>query len=298
MKSKQTIIFMFLLTACADANMQGVSQALSQAGVMSSSQADAIFKFGGRVSEGTRSLSEEEEYYLGRSVSATILSKYRPYLDRTLTAYVNKIAATLVNVSDRPETYIGYHVMVLDTEEINAVSAPGGYVFLSKGFLKILPDEDALAGVIAHEIAHVVHAHGMKAISDSNLTNALLLLGKDTAAAQTSGLVNQLTSAFGDSVKDITNTLLVNGFSRSQEYEADSYAVNLLKKAGYKPESLLAALESLNAAQKNGSKGGWMSTHPEPEDRIEEIEDSIEKEENSGFEIRTARFKQVLTKLK
>lgn len=296
MKKIIFILVSFLTFGCAEANLQGFEQVLNQTGVINSSQSSALFKFGSRVADGSRTLSDEEEYYLGRSVAATILSKYRPYQDRALTAYVNKIATALANLSDRPETFIGYHVMVLDTPEINAVSAPGGFIFLSKGFVKILPDEDALAAVIAHELAHVVKAHGVNAISEANLTNAFVLLGKDTAAAQTSGIANQLTSVFGDSVSDITNTLLVNGYSRSQEYEADEYAAELLKRAGYKTEALVTALTALEKAQKNGSTGGWMSTHPEAEDRIEEAEDFVSKSENPGYELRTARYSKVMLK--
>ena len=285
-------LLMLLLCSCADNNFDAFGQVLSQTGLMSGSQANAIIKFGNSVSKS--GFSVEEEYYIGRSVAATILSKYRPYNDRALTAYVNKIANVLTNVSDRPETFIGYHVMVLDTAEINAVSAPGGYIFVSRGFIKILTNEDALASVIAHEIAHIVKSHGIYAISKSNLTNSLMLLGKETAAAQTSGVANELTNVFGDSVGDITNTLLVKGYSRRQEYESDAYAVELLNRAGYNPSAIVTSLNAVAEAQKVGSSGGWMSTHPEAEDRLEQVQELISKNESSGQEKRNFRFKQIM----
>lgn len=277
--------------SCSAQNMGPFGQILASTGLVSGSQADAILQAGAHVAKGVKSLNEEEEYYLGRGVSATILSKYKPYRNSELTAYVNKVCNVVAAVSDRPETFGGYHVMLLDTPEINAVSAPGGFVFISTGFLKIVPSEDALAAVLAHEVGHVVKGHGLKAISEANFTQALTLLGKEAAASQGGAVVQQLTSTFGDSITDIANTILSKGYSRSQEYEADAYAAELLQRSGYTTGGLGEMLSSLEKAAGSSASGGWTSTHPKPEDRREELSSLITPANGDVSEaIRTRRF--------
>jgi len=285
-----------LLSGCADSQFGAFgSSILSSTGLVSGSQADALVKAGQSVAKGVQSLSDEEEYYLGRGVAATVLSKYRPYRQAELTAYVNKVAAVLVAVSDRPETFGGYHVLLLDTSEVNAVSAPGGFIFLSTGFLKLVPSEEALAAVLAHEVGHIVKGHGLKAISEANLSQAVLLLGKEAAASQTGGIVQGLTSTFGDSITDIAGTLLTKGYSRSQEYESDAYAAELLKRAGYNQGGVLDMLTALEKA--GGGKGGWNSTHPEAADRLEEQEDLKADPVGAGQQARDRRFGLIKQKL-
>lgn len=283
-------------SGCANQNFGAFgSSILSATGVVSGSQADALVKAGQSVAKGVQSLSDEEEYYLGRGVSATILAKYRPYRNPELTAYVNKVAAVLVAVSDRPETFGGYHVLLLDTPEVNAVSAPGGFIFLSTGFLRLIPNEDALAAVLAHEIGHIVKGHGLKAISEANLSQAVLLLGKEAAASQGGAVVQGLTSTFGDSITDIAGTILTKGYSRSQEYESDEYAAELLKRSGYNQGGILEMLGALKNA--GGGKGGWLSTHPEAEDRIEELDDIKADAQGPGQQARSRRFDVLRKKL-
>jgi predicted Zn-dependent protease len=288
------VIFLFSFASCSPSSTQSFQNALTQTGLLTKGQAGALFDFGGSVTDSIEGFTPEEEYYLGRAVAATVLSKYRPYNNQALTVYANRIAHVLTRVSDKPETFNGYRVLIVDTPEINAVSAPGGFIFISRGFIDVLPNEDALAGVIAHEIAHIVKSHGTSAISESNLTSAFLALGKKAAKSHTSsaGVTGQLVHAFGDSVSDITNTLLVKGFSRSQEYDADEYAVTLLTRAGYDPAGMHAALSSLVIAQNTGSSGGWMSTHPDPNSRMGRLTTGSPQSDEKGFKIRTTRFKK------
>ena len=286
-----------LSAGCADGRFNAIgSSLLSSTGLVTGSQADTLMKASSHVAKGVTALSEEEEYYLGRGVAATVLSKYRPYRNTEVVNYVNKVAAVVVGVSDRPETFGGYHVMLLDTPEVNAMSAPGGFIFLSTGFLKIVPSEDALAAVLAHEVGHIVKGHGMKAISEANLSEALVLIGKEAAASQGGAMVQQLTSTFGESIGDITNTLLTKGYSRGQEYEADEYATDLLKRSGYDAQAMIAMLDSLERNAKGS--GGWLSTHPEAEDRKDEL-GSIAASESAkeGEQVRAKRFASIRAKL-
>lgn len=267
---------------------------LSSTGLMSGSQADAIFSAGEKLGKAASPLSGRQEHFLGRAVAANILSQYPLYRNRAITAYVNKVGRTVAAFSSKPETYGGYHFAVLDTEELNAVSAPDGYVFVSRGLLRILPNEDALAAVLAHEVGHVALGHGVHAVSQGNLTEAVTILGKEAASSYGGSTVQQLTGAFGGSVTDVVNTVLKEGYSRSQEYDADEYAAQLLLKSGYDPHGLLQVLEQLEKS-KAGKAGGWLSTHPKPEDRIDHVKSSIKGGGGDGEAIRTARFRAVLS---
>ena len=298
MKKNLTLLIITALTCqnCADSNFGSLgSDLLAQTGIVSASQADSLIRFGSSAQKGLTKLSPLEEYYLGRSVAATVFSTYRPIQDRQLLVYVNKIAQILASVSDKPQTYGGYYVAILDTDEINAIAAPGGFIFISTGFLKIIENEDQLASVLAHEIAHIVHEDGINAISQSTLSNALLTLGKDATIDQGGALTAQLASALGDSVNEITNTLLTKGYSRSQEYDADEYAVELLLRAGYNPHASKEVLLALRNASKDSDDSGLFSTHPSADNRLDEIESALEQiAKNNSESQRIARFTSAL----
>lgn len=266
------------------------------AGILGSAgvpHADAIFNVGEKLAKATSKLSPEQEYFLGRGVSAMVFSKYPLLNNAALNSYVNRVGNALAIYSDRPETYGGYHFVVVDTDQVNAMSAPGGFVYISRGFLKIIPNEDALAAVLAHEIGHINLDHGIDAISQSNLTDALTTVGKEAASSYGAYETQALVSVFGDSIKDVFDTLIENGYSRSQEYDADQYAAELLPKAGYTAASLTSMLTLLKD-QEEGKSGGWYSTHPSAERRIAKFDEDQLKPLNNdpGFKKRMARFKQ------
>lgn len=278
-----TIFLLFFAAACSNPQFKSISSSiLSSTGIVTGSQAEAALSAGEKFAKSAETLNDEQEYYLGRSVSAMVFSRYRPLNDRKAIAYVNKVGRIIAAQSDKPETYNGYKFMVLDSGEINALSAPGGYIFITKGFLKILPDEDALAAVLAHEVAHIALGHGVDAISSSNLTDALLIVGKEVAASQTDGYVSELTNLFGDSVNEVFDTLITSGYSRSQEYRADAYAAQLLIRSGYNTDAFRVTLEQLEKAGGDSDAGGWSSTHPKPSKRLDELEDVIQSANNAG----------------
>ena len=110
-----------------------------------------------------------------------ILARYKVYEDAPLTGYVNRVGGLVAAVSERPETYGGYHFWVLDSDGINAFAAPGGFVFVTRGLLAQAPDEEAVAAVLAHEVGHVCLKHGLKAIKQSRLTSAFGILAAEGA---------------------------------------------------------------------------------------------------------------------
>lgn len=274
-------------------------QIFSATGLGTASQGEALFAAGGKIAEGWEGFSESEEYYLGRGVAATILGRYKPMRDQALVKYVSTVGATLAAHSDRPETYKGYRFAVLDTNEVNAMAAPSGFIFVTKGMIRQLPDEDALAAVLAHEIAHVVKGHGVAAVSQANFAAAGAILAKEGASMAMQGnQLLQLANVFEDSIEDVTETLLTKGYSKSQEYDADEYAIELMKRAGYNPNALVVMLSKLEAMDAGDDAGGWFSTHPDPDDRKDEIDGSIEhtgSEENQKR--RQARFEKATKRL-
>jgi hypothetical protein len=143
----------FSSAGCANLSKGGFaelgSSVLNAAGVpVSSESLNTAFDASEKISKASRGLTDEQEYYLGRGVSAVVLSKYKTLRNESVVRYVNKVARSVAIYSDRPETFGGYYVAVLDSNEVNAVAAPGGFIFITKGFLKLIPNEEALAAVM------------------------------------------------------------------------------------------------------------------------------------------------------
>jgi predicted Zn-dependent protease len=216
-------------------------------------------------------ITPEQEYYIGRTVSAVILQKYRPYSDQKSNAYINVMGQMLAQASDRPETFGGYRFLILDSDEINAYAAPGGLVFLTRGILRCCPNEDAVASVLAHEIGHVQHQDGLRAIKQSRITTALTSLALSGAKTYAAEDLAQMTSLFEESISDITQTLIVSGYSRSLEYQADRAALDILQRSGYNPQGLVVMLGQMKAQLKPGRQD-FAKTHPSPDNRLSEIQ--------------------------
>jgi len=241
--------------------------------VLSGEQADSLFSALDGMFNDERPLTPEDEYYLGRAVAANILAVYKPYtVNPELTNYLNLICQSLVINSSQPAVYNGYHVMILDSREPNAFSTPGGHIFITKGLIDIVPAEDALAGIIAHELAHVMLRHGIKIINDMKFANEADIMAGQAAAFSSKSSANILS--FRDSVNEIFNKMIKSGYSQPQEFDADNLAVKLLANAGYSPNGLLEILNRLKTVQGSQS-GGIFSTHPSPAQRIANIEGQI-----------------------
>ena len=220
----------------------------------------------------------EDAYFLGRAVAARILSIYRPYTcNPALTAYLNRICQALVINSPQPVAFRGYSVMILDTPEFNAFASPGGHIFLTRGLIEAANSEDMLAAVIAHELAHIMLGHGMQLIANMSMTD-LATATADRAAAL-AGRNNpgaQRLMQYRNAVSGMMDTMLRSGFSQSKEFEADRMAVSLLASAGYNPAALLEILEILQRVQPSQS-GGFNSTHPTPQQRINNIRETVRR---------------------
>ena len=261
------------------------------------------------IEKASETITPEEEYYIGRSVAASIASTYP--IDNAsyqMTTYLNRICETLVMNSDKPYLYKGYYVVILDTDEINAMATPGGHIFVSRGLIDCTDSEDALAAVLAHEIAHVQLGHSVQAIKASRVRSAVSDTTKAVAVTSIatanlrSGVqlsekqmekVMKAVNTFSDASNEVVKTLVNTGFSKEQEFEADKQALYIMQSAGYDP---FAMLDMLGQIEDSSSNSGWGSTHPAPKDRIKKVQKELTAMKKAGTiqetgkQIRTERF--------
>ena len=244
-------------------------------GVIDQNTATAISQSAQAIGRAAEEITPEQEYYIGRAVAANILTTYRVWNGNpSLTAYLNQICMAIAINSPRPDLFNGYRVNILDTDEINAFATPGGHILITRGLIACADSEDALAGIIAHEIAHIQLQHGIRSIRNSRITQALLVTGVSAGGAAAGMDVAELTDIFNESVGEIVTTLVNSGYSQSQEFEADANALSLMASAGYDPQALISMLRVLEGNQQDRSRG-FGRTHPTPAQRISNAQRTV-----------------------
>jgi predicted Zn-dependent protease len=240
-------------------------------------------------------LTESQEYFVGRSVAAGSIVQSPLHDDAALEEYVGLVGYTVALDSDRPETFKGYHFGVLRTDEVNAFAAPGGFVFVTLGAIKAMRSEDELAGVLAHEIAHVNLRHpehaAQRATQKAGVMDVLGAAGSVASwfvRADRQEDFKKLVTGLGQ-VADAVGQEIVNGYGRESELAADALAVDLLWREGvrYDPSALAAFVGRLPKKD----RGAW-STHPDLAGRVEAIEKEIQARgaRTSAAPERTKRF--------
>lgn len=280
-----------LLTGCKTAEIAaGMGQSV---GVLDERQAQSLVRVGGALARGFEDITPEQEYYIGRTVGAVILTKYKPYQNEAANRYVNMVGSLAGLASDRPETFGGYYFLILDSEEINAFAAPGGLIFVTRGMLRCCATEDAVAAVLAHEIGHVERQHGLQAISKARITSALTILAAEGAKTLGGQELAQLTEVFEESVSDVVSTLVTNGYSRASEREADRAAVTILDRLGYDSAALVDMLEIMGSRLQPGGLD-FAKTHPSPQSRITDIRTLLPGARPAAVAARQRRFEQAL----
>jgi beta-barrel assembly-enhancing protease len=257
--------------------------------------------------EGT--FTPEQEYYVGRTFTAQLLAKYPAYDAPSVNSYLNSLGQSLAMVSDMPETFNGYHFLALDSDDINAFGAPGGFVVVTRGMLRCARTEEEVAAILAHEIGHVSRRHALKAINASRIADLGELAGnavinevtKELGRQASSrvgnfvaskipgfagrlagnaveeiaeGLIAQLAVVLGNSVADMLKTAAMEGYSRDQEKEADLAAVQILHRVGYNPQALVRMLQVMKTRLKPEG-ADFAKTHPDPSIRIAYVEEAI-----------------------
>lgn len=261
-----------------------------ESGAITEEQAVSINRTAAAIEKTWQDITPEQEYYIGRSVAATILQSYPAADDAAANEYLNRVGQTLAMASDRPETFGGYHFLLLETEEINAFAAPGGFILVSRGLVNCCGSEDALAAVLAHEIGHVQSQDGLRAIKQSRLTSALTILGVEAARNLGDEELAALAEEFEGSITDVTKTLIERGYARGQEYQADLAAKTILERVGYNPRALLAMLDEMEARW-DPQGLGFERTHPSPSNRLDRLKAGrFSDEPLAEPDVRHARF--------
>ena len=209
-------------------------------------------------------ISQEEEIVIGRQIAGNLLGAAPLVKDNRLQKYVNNVGRWVAIQSERPD--LPWHFGVIESDDINAFAAPGGYIFITRGLYKQLANEAALAGVLAHEIAHVVRQHHLKILQQSKLVD---LGGK--LVAQEVGGNDQAQKVIGSGAEIVARSL-----DKNAEFEADRMAVVLATRAGYDPYSLAEVLQQLgHVAQDDGTVALLFKTHPLPADRLDKLDKAM-----------------------
>lgn len=208
--------------------------------------------------------SLEDEVRIGRQVSGDLLGAAPLVKDDTLQQYVNTVGRWVAQQSGRPD--LSWKFGVIESEDINAFAAPGGFVFLTKGLYKRLNSEAELAGVLAHEIAHVSKKHHLEVLKKSSLISAL----SQAVSKEVKGDAG-VQNLIGNGAE-----MMARGLDKEAEFEADRIGAVFAARAGYDPWGLPTVLQdmaTLNA--KDGRLGLLYKTHPTAADRLARLGDAV-----------------------
>ncbi len=296
-------LFFVLAAALALSSCSAVqtgADVLAAQGKISEADRDSLVRTTQALRSSFDDITEEEEYYIGRAVAANILSRYKPYDNAALTRYLNVMGTAIAYASDRPETYAGYRFLALDTDEVNAMAAPGGFVFVTTGLVKLCRDEETLAAILAHEIGHVAARHGLQSIRKSRLVDAFKVIGSEAAGRLDSAELTKLTTLFEGALGDVVATIVERGYDRKFEYEADALAVAISSSTGYSPAGLTDFLAAMDQTKPAGPATGWFKTHPSAADRLARARAAIDALASppAKLDVRTARFAEAVKGMK
>lgn len=209
--------------------------------------------------------SKEEEIALGREITGNLLGAAPLVKDAALQKYVNSVGRWVASQSERPD--LPWRFGVIDSSDLNAFSAPGGYVVLTKGLYLKLTNEAQLAGVLGHEIAHVVRKHQLK------------LLQKQQLLSMGAGFLSDQLTKGNDLISKVIGTgaeISARSLDKDAEYEADRLGLSYATRAGYEPFGLADVLQTLGQTSKDDSSVALLfKTHPLPDDRLSTLADAV-----------------------
>ncbi len=209
--------------------------------------------------------STADEMRIGKQIAGNLLGAVPLVRDETLQRYVNMVGNWVAQQSGR--TDIPWHFGVLETEDINAFAAPGGYVLITKGLYRQLRNEAELAGVLGHEIAHVAKKHHLNVLKKSMLIGAL----GQAASKEAKGSDQLVQNLIGNGAE-----IMARGLDKDAEYEADRIGAVFAARAGYDPWGLPAVLQDLAALPAKDNRTSLLfKTHPLPADRLANLGDAI-----------------------
>jgi predicted Zn-dependent protease len=224
-------------------------------------------------------ITPEQEIALGLQAAPQMAQEFGGVdPDPALQAQVESTGGRLVSetVAGRTPYKFDFHVLN-DPETINAFALPGGQVFITDGLLRRLKTQGQLAGVLGHEIGHVVARHGAEHIAKQQLTQGLT-----GAAVLATYDPNDPSSRGSAAVAAMIGQLVDMRFGRQDELEADRLGVRLSSAAGYDPRSMITLMKILEESSKGNQPPEFFSTHPNPENRIERIQQAIQEQYPNG----------------
>ena len=222
-----------------------------------------LFSIGREALTAVGGVSEQDEQAMGREIAGRMLGAAPLVNDAAMQAYVNRVGRWIALQSERPD--LPWRFAVIDSAAINAFAAPGGYVMLTRGLYEILDSEAQLAGVLAHEIGHIVRRHHVTVMQKSAALSAgSQLAQRDNRAAVLTNMVGTGAEVFA------------RGLDKSAEYEADAVGIVLAARAGYNPFGLVDVLHKLAARGANDTSMALLfKTHPLPGERLAQLGDLL-----------------------
>src|SRR2546430_1295909 len=233
--------------------------------------------------------SIESEIRMGKEYAQQVEASVKLVQDPVITEYVNRIGQNLVRNSD---AQVPFTIKVIDSDEINAMALPGGFFYVNSGLILAADEEAELAGVMAHEIAHVAARHAMRGMTRSNWAN----IGTIPLIFVGGGIGYAVRSAAG-----IGLPLTFLTFSRGFEAEADYLGLQYMYKTGYDPQAFISFFEKVQAQEKKkpGTLAKAFSTHPQTPDRISKSQEEISKilPARAEYTVTTSEFDQVKARL-
>lgn len=221
-----------------------------------------IFGAGKDLATAAGGVDEKEEIAVGRELAGRTLGAAPLVADPELQSYVNRVGRWVAAQTERPD--LPWRFGVIDSPAINAFAAPGGYVLITRGLYEILDSEAQLAGVLGHEIGHIVRRHHITVMQKS----AAISAGARAAQGNRSQLVNNLIGTGAE--------IFARGLDKSAEFEADQIGIVLAARAGYNPYGLIEVLHKLAArGAEDASLALLFKTHPHPNERLQQLGDVL-----------------------
>lgn len=212
-----------------------------------------------------KSPSKAEEIALGREITGNLLGAAPLVKDDALQKYVNSVGRWVASQSERPD--LPWHFGVIESDDLNAFSAPGGYVMITKGLYRKMSNEAQLAGVLGHEIGHVVAKHQLKVLQKQQLLN----LGASFLNKKLAKDSKIISKAIGSGAEISARSL-----DKNAEFEADRLGLSYATRAGYEPFGLTDVLQILGQTNPNDSSVALLfKTHPLPDERLASLGDSV-----------------------
>lgn len=223
-----------------------------------------IFDIGRDVVDATKTVEEKDEIAIGREVTGRMLGAAPLVADPDLQSYVNRVGRWVAAQTERPD--LPWRFGIIDSPSINAFAAPGGYVLITRGLYEILDSEAQLAGVLGHEIAHIVQRHHITVMQKSAAISAGARIAQRDGR---SAIVNQLIGTGAE--------VFARGLDKSAEFESDRIGVVLAARAGYSPYGLVEVLHKLSVrAGDDASLALLFKTHPHPGERLSQLAEALE----------------------